>query len=87
MEGERPMRYTLGQLLGRPHGELPFAFRYFQALETAITLPEAFQPFDVEVSVRSGSLRSPLRQSFAWKVTNGAAAAQAPAEPPRGSVR
>jgi hypothetical protein len=88
MEGTRPTRYSLGQLLGRPHAQLPFSFRYFQTIESAVTLPEGFQPFEVEVSVQSRQLRSPLRQSFPWKVADGTdAGAVPPSDPPRGSSR
>ena len=88
MEGARPTRYSMGQLLGRPQAQLPFSFRYFQTLERAVTLPDGFQPFEVEVSVQSGRLRSPLRQSFPWKVTDAANAEEVPpSDPPRGSVR
>jgi len=88
MEGTRPTRYSLGQLLGRPQARLPFSFRYFQTIESAVTLPEGFQPFEVEVSVQSRQLRSPLRQSFPWKVADGTdAGAVPPSDPPRGSSR
>jgi hypothetical protein len=90
MEGARPTRYTLGQLLGRPQAQLPFSFRYFETLEKAATLPVGFEPFEVEVSVKSGQLRSPLHQSFPWNpgdAAGDAAADATPAEPPRGSVR
>jgi len=73
MQGERPARYSVGELLGRPRAELPFSFRYFQTLEQAITLPEGFQAFEAEVQVRSSKLRFPLRQSFPWKVSTAAA--------------
>ena len=68
MQGDRPARHTVGELLGRPQAQLPFSFRYFQTIEQAVTLPEGFQAFEVEVEVRSGKLRSPLQQSFPWKV-------------------
>jgi hypothetical protein len=88
MEGARPTRYSLGQLLGKPHAELPFSFRYFQTIERAVVLPEGFQPFEVEVSVKAGRERAPVRQSFPWKVTEGEIGDPAPpSEPPRGSVR
>jgi len=67
-QDERPARYTVGELIGRPKAQLPFSFRYFQTVEQAVTLPEGFQPFETEVQVRSGKLRSPLQQSFPWKV-------------------
>jgi len=67
MQGERPARHSVGELLGRPKAQLPFSFRYFQTIEQAVTLPEGFQPFEAEVQVRSSKLRSPLQQSFPWK--------------------
>jgi len=68
MQGDRPARYTVGELVGRPRAQLPFSFRYFQTLEQAFTLPEGFQAFEAEVQVRSSKLRFPLQQSFPWKV-------------------
>lgn len=68
MQGERPARYSVGELLGRPKAQLPFSFRYFQTIEQAVTLPEGFQAFEAEVQVRSGKLRFPMQQSFPWKV-------------------
>lgn len=88
IERGRPARYPVGQLTGQPRAQLPFSFRYFQTLERAVTLPEGFQPFEVEVRVQSGTLRSPLRQSFTWRVVDVANDEPAtPAEPPRGSAR
>jgi hypothetical protein len=68
MQGDRPARHTLGELLGRPRAQLPFSFRYFQTIEQAFALPEGFEAFEAEVQVRSSKLRTPLEQSFAWKV-------------------
>ena len=68
MQGERPARHTVGELLGRPQAQLPFSFRYFQTIEQAVALPEGFEAFEVEVQVRSSKLRSPMQQSFPWKV-------------------
>jgi hypothetical protein len=73
MEGDRPARHTVGELLGRPQAQLPFSFRYFQTVEQAVTLPEGFQAFEVEVQVRSSKLRFPMQQSFPWKVGGQAA--------------
>jgi hypothetical protein len=67
MQGDRPARYSVGELLGRPKAQLPFSFRYFQTIEQAVTLPEGFQAFEVEVQVRSSKLRLPMQQSFPWK--------------------
>jgi hypothetical protein len=46
MQGDRPARFTVGELLGRPRAQLPFSFRYFQTIEQAVTLPEGFQAFE-----------------------------------------
>jgi len=68
MEGDRPARYSVGDLLGQPKAQLPFSFRYFQTIEQVVTLPEGFQAFEAEVQVRSNKLRFPMQQSFPWKV-------------------
>jgi hypothetical protein len=68
----RPARYSVGELLGKPRAQLPFSFRYFQTLEQPVTLPERFEPFEVEVQLRSSKLAAPLKQSYPWK-TAGAA--------------
>ncbi len=74
MQGDRPARYTVGELLERPKAQLPFSFRYFQTIEQSVTLPEGFQAFEVEVQVRSSKLRFPMEQSFPWKVEGQPAA-------------
>jgi hypothetical protein len=74
MEGDRPARYSVGELLGRPKAQLPFSFRYFQTIEQAVTLPEGFQAFEAEVQVRSSKLRFPMQQSFPWKADPAPAA-------------
>lgn len=68
MQGDRPTRYSVGELLGKPRAQLPFSFRYFQVLEQDVTLPEGFQAFEAEVQVRSSKLRFPMQQSFPWKI-------------------
>jgi hypothetical protein len=73
MQGGKPAQYSVGELLGRPRAQLPFSFRYFQTVEQTIALPEGFEPFEVEVRVSSRKLRSPLQQSFPWKVAGLAA--------------
>ena len=67
MQGDRPARHSVGELLGRPKAQLPFSFRYFQTIEQDVTLPEGFQAFEAEVQVRSSKLRFPMQQSFPWK--------------------
>ena len=67
LTANRPSRYTLGELLGRPRAQLPFSFRYFQTIEQNVTLPADFEPLEVEIEVRSSKLKSPVRQTFPWK--------------------
>jgi hypothetical protein len=66
-EGDRPASHSVGELIGRPQAQLPFSFRYFQTVEQAVTLPEGFAAYEVEVQVKSSKLRVPVRQSFPWK--------------------
>lgn len=67
MQGDQPARHTLGELIGRPRGQIPFSFRYFQTLEQPVTLPEGFEVYETEVQVRSSKLRFPLQQSYPWQ--------------------
>ena len=68
LTANRPARHTVGELLGRPRAQLPFSFRYFQTIEQNVTLPADFEPLVVDVEIRSGKLKSPVRQSFPWKL-------------------
>jgi hypothetical protein len=72
VQGGRPAAYTVAQLTGRPRAQLPFAFRYFQTLEQAVTLPEGFEALQASVEVRASKLRQPIQRSFAWKVGGSA---------------
>jgi hypothetical protein len=73
MQDDRPVQYSVGELLGQPNAELPFSFRYFQVIEQSVTLPAGFQAYESEVSLRSSKLRFPVEQSFPWKVEQAAA--------------
>jgi hypothetical protein len=68
LTANRPSRYTVGELIGRPRAQLPFSFRYFQTIEQNVTLPADFEPLEVEIEVRSSKLKSPVRQNFPWKL-------------------
>jgi len=67
LRDQHSTQMTVGELLGRPRGQLPFSFKYFQTIEQAITLPEGFDVFEVEVQVTSSRLRAPLERTFPWK--------------------
>jgi hypothetical protein len=74
MKDDAPARYTIGELLGKPRAQLPFSFRYFQAIEQTVTLPEGFQAFETDVEVHSSKLRAPVQQVFPWQVAGQPAA-------------
>jgi len=67
LRDQRPTQMTVGELLGKPRGQLPFSFKYFQTVEQAITLPEGFDVFEVDVEVTPGKGRAPVERSFPWK--------------------
>jgi hypothetical protein len=68
---QQPARLGLSDLGAevRDNGEWPFSFRYFQNLETEISVPADFEPVSIEVAVRS-SRQSPIQQSFPWQVAS-----------------
>ena len=57
---------TEAQLLAETTGALNFQFKYFQQFERLITLPEGFEPSQLTIRLKSGSLRSPVEQSMEW---------------------
>jgi hypothetical protein len=67
LEAERPKRYTVGELLGRPNAKIPFSFKYFQTIEQSIELPAGFEPYTVDVTVSASRQRAPVDRSFPWK--------------------
>jgi hypothetical protein len=75
MKDDAPARFSVGELLGKPRAQLPFSFRYFQTIEQTVVLPAGFQAFETDVEVHSSKLRTPVRQTFPWKVTGQPAAA------------
>ena len=75
MQGDVPARFTVGEMIGKPRAQLPFSFRYFQTVEQTVTLPEGFDPYEVDVRMQSSKLRTPLQQAFPCKVTGQPVAA------------
>jgi hypothetical protein len=75
MQGDVPARFAVGELIGKPRAQLPFSFRYFQTVEQTVTLPEGFDPYEVDVRLQSSKLNTPLQQVFPWKVTGQPVAA------------
>jgi hypothetical protein len=71
--GERdgePVSYPLAQLSDDIEGErVALRFRYFQAIEGQMTLPEGFTPDGISVEVTVNSPRkSEVRERFAWRL-------------------
>ena len=74
MQGDRPARYSIGELIGRPRAQLPFSFRYFQTIEQDVTLPEGFQAVRGRgAGALEPSCASRCSSRFPWKVGDGAA--------------
>ncbi|HUF72288.1 MAG TPA: DUF6776 family protein [Gammaproteobacteria bacterium] len=47
--------------------DIPYGFRYFQTLETGLSLPQGFAPAELEIQVWPGSPRGEtIVQSFPW---------------------
>lgn len=52
--------------------EIPYAFRYFQSLETGLRLPAGFDPAEIEIQVWPRSPRGEtIVQSFPWPTVIG----------------
>ena len=64
-----PVSYSLDQLLPADEdSSWPFSFRYFQAFDRNLVLPDGFTPERVHVEVRSRTKSvSSVEQSFAWQ--------------------
>jgi hypothetical protein len=73
LSGGKPAQYTVGELIGRPRAQLPFSFRYFQAIEQAVVLPEGFEPLEADVRLQSTKLPRPVQQVFPWPAAASAA--------------
>lgn len=65
--------YTLEQLVpAEEDSSWPFSFRYFQAFDRNLVLPDGFTPerINVEVRSRTKSIDS-IEQTFAWQTSQG----------------
>ena len=47
-------------------GEYEFSFRYFQALEGDLWVPEGMEPTELLVSMKLAGRKKPLEQWIAW---------------------
>lgn len=60
---------SLDVLTGGTDRDIPFTFRYFENIDSDITLPEGFRPERVVVEVRSARKGvAPVTQTFLWDV-------------------
>ena len=68
--GDADASYALAELSDDLDEEqLPLRFRYFQAIEGVLTLPEGFEPRGVRVVATVSSPRkTEVREQFAWQV-------------------
>ncbi len=69
-EGEKEVRYALPQLSeGVDDGAMPLHFRYFQAVEGVLTLPEGFEPIGLAVVAQATKPRKiKVREEFPWEL-------------------
>lgn len=68
LEGEKEVRYALPQLSEDPGaGAVPLNFRYFQAVEGTLILPEGFEPTQLTVVAQATKPRKiKVREEFPW---------------------
>ncbi|MDG2045572.1 MAG: hypothetical protein P8J79_00025 [Halioglobus sp.] len=69
-DGQREVRYALPELsAGIDDALKPLHFRYFQAVEGVLTLPEGFEPKGLAVIVEATEPRDIIiREEFPWKL-------------------
>jgi hypothetical protein len=63
---DRPVTLRWSQLGDGAAPEPAFRFKYFQQLEGYLTLPEAFLPTRLVVTLEAKGQRNPVRHSFEW---------------------
>jgi cell division protein FtsB len=68
-----PVTYSLADLdSGNPSGAIAFEFQYFQALETELSLPDGFEPYELEVEVWPRSPQGEtIVETFPWSGYEG----------------
>jgi hypothetical protein len=68
LEGGKQVRYALPQLSEVPDtGAVPLNFRYFQAVEGTLILPEGFEPIELTVVAQATKPRKiKVREEFPW---------------------
>lgn len=62
---DRPVTLYWSQL-GSDEPEPGFRFKYFQQLEGYLSLPEAFQPIQLMVTLEAKGSHSPVQRNFDW---------------------
>jgi hypothetical protein len=67
LEKGQPLRYSLADLTDDTDSkEVKLRFKYFQTIEGELTLPEGFEPQNLELLVKSGK-STKIEQRFAWQ--------------------
>jgi hypothetical protein len=64
---DRPVTLYWSQL-GSDEPEPAFRFKYFQQLEGYLSLPEAFKPIQLVVTLEAKGLSKPVQRSYEWTV-------------------
>jgi hypothetical protein len=66
--GDRPVTLSWSQLNDGNTPEPTFRFKYFEQLEGYLTLPEAFNPIRLKVTLEAEKRREPVQQAFTWRI-------------------
>lgn len=70
IEGGESLRYELAEITADlESNQIPLRFRYFQAIEGELDLPEGFQPQTIDVEAKLSSPRKlVIEQRYPWQV-------------------
>ena len=67
-QGNAEKQYSLSELNGENDASIAFRFRYFQNIDTELTLPEEFEPTEVMIVAQtSGRNSQRLEKKFDWQ--------------------
>lgn len=72
-EAGEEVAYGLGDIGSESRStDIPYGFQYFQTIETGLSLPEGFEPAEVEIQVWPRTPRGEtIVQSFPWTAVTG----------------
>ena len=78
-QDDRPVTLYWSRISGSNEPQPQFRFKYFQQLEGYLTLPEAFSPTRLRITLEAEDRRKPVHHSYDWAALLGGEAAPMPA--------